>query len=381
MNFNRTRAVGALTVAGLAWGVSVPLSKVALDWLAPGWLTVIRFALAAAVLLVAVPRPALRAAFTPRVLVAGALGYGAAILVQNAGLARTSVTDAALLVGASPVFVAVITAAWHRTVARPVAWAGFVLSLGGVALVAGGGAGSGAVDVGLGAVLVLVSVLLSAGMTVAQDGLLEKRDPFAVTAVQFLGAAVAALPFAAATEGAPTAPANAGPVLALVALVVVATLLPYSLFAYGQRRVPPEIAGAFLNLEPLVGAIAGILVFGDPAGLPQLGGGIAILAGIAMGGLPILAGQRLARRRKARLAAMSGGCRDWAVPHGRGRFAGSTLLPRPMRRGTPVSDGELLYLRVPPGDGLAMACVDLDDELDELLDSRADLRDKTCCTE
>lgn len=136
MNFNRTRAVGALTAAGLAWGISVPLSKVALDWLAPGWLTVIRFALAAAVLLAAVPRPALRAAFTPRVLVAGALGYGAAILVQNAGLARTSVTDAALLVGASPVFVAIITAAWHRTVARPVAWAGFVLSLGGVVLVA-----------------------------------------------------------------------------------------------------------------------------------------------------------------------------------------------------------------------------------------------------
>jgi drug/metabolite transporter (DMT)-like permease len=373
MNFNRTRAVGALTVAGLAWGVSVPLSKVALDWLAPGWLTVIRFALAAAVLLVAVPRPALRAAFTPRVLVAGALGYGAAILVQNAGLARTSVTDAALLVGASPVFVAIITAAWHRTVARPVAWAGFVLSLGGVALVAGGGAGSGAVDVGLGAVLVLVSVLLSAGMTVAQDGLLEKRDPFAVTAVQFLGAAVAALPFAAATEGAPTAPANAGPVLALVALVVVATLLPYSLFAYGQRRVPPEIAGAFLNLEPLVGAIAGILVFGDPAGLPQLGGGIAILAGIVLGSLPILAGQR-----KVRLAR-SAGSRDWAVPHGRGRFACLTLLSRPVRRKTRVSGANLLYLRVPPGDDLAMACVDLDDELDELLDGGTDLREKTCC--
>jgi drug/metabolite transporter (DMT)-like permease len=343
MNFNRTRAVGALTAAGLAWGISVPLSKVALDWLAPGWLTVIRFGLAAAVLLAAVPRPALRAAFTPSVLVAGALGYGACILTQNAGLARTSVTDAALLVGASPVFVAIITAAWHRTVARPVAWAGFVLSLGGVVLVAGGGAGSGAVDVGLGAVLVLVSVLLSAGMTVAQDGLLEKRDPFAVTAVQFLGAAVAALPFAAVTEGAPTAPANAGPVLALVALVVVATLLPYTLFAYGQRRVPPEIACAFLNLEPLIGAIAGILVFGDPAGLPQLGGGIAILAGIGMGSLPILVGRRIAR------PAGSGG-------------------------------GLLSYVRVPPGDDLAIACLDLDEELDELLDSRAGLAEKTCCT-
>lgn len=294
---NRTRAVAALTTAGLAWGVSVPLSAVALGWLAPGWLTVIRFALAAAAALAVAPRRALRAAFTPGVLVSGALGYGGCILTQNAGLARTSVTDAALLIGASPVFVAVITAVWQRTMARPVAWAGFVLSLAGVVLVAGGGAGVGLAGAGAGAVLVLVSVLLSAGMTVAQDGLLEKRDPVAVTAVQFLGAAVAALPFAAAAEGAPSAPASAGPVVAVIALAAVGTLLPFTLFAYGQRRVRPEIAGAFLNLEPLVGAAAGIAFFGDPAGLPQFLGGAAILTGIAMGSLPVLA-----RTAKVRLA-------------------------------------------------------------------------------
>jgi O-acetylserine/cysteine efflux transporter len=294
MNVNRTRAVAALTAAGLAWGSSVPLSKVALDWLAPGWLTVIRFALAAAVLLAVVPRPKLRAAFTPAVLVSGAVGYGGCILAQNAGLARTSVTDAALLIGASPVVVAVITAAWHRTVARPVAWAGFVLSLVGVVLVAGGG-GAGARGVGMGDILVLVSVLLSAGMTVAQGGLLENRDPVAVTAVQFLGAAFVALPFAAATEGVPAAPPGAGPVVAVAVLTAAGTLLPFTLFAYGQRRVPPQIAGAFLNLEPLVGALAGIIVFGDPAGLPQLMGGTAILAGIGMGSMPMFAGQRKVR--------------------------------------------------------------------------------------
>jgi O-acetylserine/cysteine efflux transporter len=298
MNVSRTRAVAALTAAGLAWGSSVPLSKLALDWLAPGWLTVIRFALAAAAALAVVPRPKLRAAFTPAVLVSGAVGYGGCILAQNAGLARTSVTDAALLIGASPVVVAVITAAWHRTVARPVAWAGFVLSLAGVVLVAGGGgAGAGAAGVGMGDALVLVSVLLSAGMTVAQGGLLENRDPVAVSAVQFLGAALAALPFAAAAEGVPSAPPGVGPVLAVAALTAAGTLLPFTLFAYGQRRVPPQIAGAFLNLEPLVGALAGIIVFGDPAGLPQLAGGTAILAGIGMGSVPMFAG-----RRKVRLA-------------------------------------------------------------------------------
>jgi EamA-like transporter family len=68
------------------------------------------------------------------VLAAGALGYGGSVLLQDVGISRTSVTHAALLIGAVPVLVAIIAAVWHRTVARPVAWFGFALSLGGVGL-------------------------------------------------------------------------------------------------------------------------------------------------------------------------------------------------------------------------------------------------------
>ena len=42
MNTSRRHAVAALTAAGLLWGTTVPLSKLALEWLAPGWLTVLR---------------------------------------------------------------------------------------------------------------------------------------------------------------------------------------------------------------------------------------------------------------------------------------------------------------------------------------------------
>jgi len=128
MNINRRNAVAALIAAGLLWGTTVPLSKLALEWLSPGWLAAARFGLAAAVLL-AVARKGLKAAFTPTVLASGALGYGGSVMVQNAGITRTSVTHAALLIGAVPMMVAVIAAVWHRTVARPVAWAGFAVSL------------------------------------------------------------------------------------------------------------------------------------------------------------------------------------------------------------------------------------------------------------
>src|ERR1035438_9622119 len=181
MNISRRYAVAALVAAGLLWGTTVPLSKLALQWLSPGWLTSARFGLAAAVLLAvaAKTRPAPRAAFTPKILASGALGYGGSVIVQNAGITRTSVTHAALLIGAVPMLVAVIAAGWHRTVARPVAWAGFVVSLAGVGLIAGGG-GGGATLGGDG--LVLISLLISATVTVAQARLLVGPAPGAAPA-------------------------------------------------------------------------------------------------------------------------------------------------------------------------------------------------------
>jgi O-acetylserine/cysteine efflux transporter len=289
---SQARAVAALAAAGVAWGTSVPLSKAALSWLPPGWLVVARFGLAAAVLLATVDRAALRAALRWQVLAWGAAGLGGSVLIQNAGLARTSVTHAALVIGAGPVLVAVIAAAWHHSVARPVAWAGFAISLGGVAVVA---AGSGGGASGAGDAMVLLSVLIVATMTVAQRRLLEGQDPAAVTAVQFLGAALAALPVAACAEGAPPVPPAGGAcvlaVLAVAGLTAVGTLAPFTLFAYGQHKVPTEVAGAFLNLEPLVGALVGVVAFGDPAGPRLLAGGAAILGGIVMSSLPALRGR------------------------------------------------------------------------------------------
>ena len=68
-----------------------------------------------------------------------------------------------------------------------------------------------------------------------------------------------------------------------------------------------EVAGAFLNLEPLVGALIGVIAFSDPAG-PRLAlGGVAILGGILMSSLQALHrhGDSHGRRRGgARLATV-----------------------------------------------------------------------------
>jgi O-acetylserine/cysteine efflux transporter len=302
----RHGAVVALIASGIAWGTSVPLSKVALGWLAPGWLTVARFGLAAIVLLVIAGRKGkLRGALTLPVLASGAIGYGCSVAIQNAGIARTSVTHASLIIGATPILVAIIVAVWQRAVARPVAWAGFVLALGGVGLIAGG-RGNGATHSG--DLLVLVATVIAASVTVAQARLLEGRDPIALTAVQFLGATMGALPFAAA-EGLPAVSHSVGPhsaavpLIATVAVTITGTLVPFSLFAFGLKRVSAEVAGAFLNLEPLVGAVIGIVAFGDPCGTRQVSGGLTIIVGIALSSMPLLG----ARRRTVGINDVRGG--------------------------------------------------------------------------
>jgi drug/metabolite transporter (DMT)-like permease len=341
MNSDRRRAIAALAAAGLAWGTTVPLSKLALAWLSPGWLTFVRFGLAAAILLPAT-RSRVRAAFSPAVLISGAIGYGGSVVVQNAGIDRTSVSHAALLIGATPVLIAIIAALWQHTVARPVAWAGFTLSLAGVGLITGG-SGGGATASGDG--LVLMSLVLSATFTVVQARLLRDRDPAAVTAVQFLGAAIAMLPVAVVTGGMPAVPTDPGPVLATAALVAGGTLLPFTLFAYGQSRISAEVAGAFLNLEPLVGAAAGVAVFGNPAGPGQLAGGMAILAGIGLSSLPLLG------RGRRRPATESGLGSD---VHRAGKVGPAAPVPRRTRpAGAPISghhDGRRRdRTRRPPG--------------------------------
>ena len=166
-------------------------------------------------------------------------------------------------------------------------------------------AGKGGGASGPGDALVLASVLIVAAMTVAQGRLLEGQDPAAITAVQFLGAAVAVLPVAVCTSGLPHVPPPGGAgvvaVAAVAGLTLVGTLVPFTLFAYGQHKVSTEVAGAFLNLEPLVGALAGVVAFGDPGGPRLLIGAVAIVGGIVMSSVP---GLRCSARR-AGLAAVA----------------------------------------------------------------------------
>jgi drug/metabolite transporter (DMT)-like permease len=208
----------------------------------------------------------------------GAVGFGVVIVLQNVGIQRTSVTHAAVILGAVPVLVALTAAAAGRGSAGPQAWGGFALMLAGMALVAGSG-GHASVS---GDLLMLASAALSALTIEAQSRLLPGRDAVAVTAVQMGAAALVALPLALVAGQAPTHAPTAIQALNAAGLVTLGSLLPFALYAYGQKHVSAEVAGAFVNLEPLVGAALGALVFHDPFSSLHAAGGAIVITGMAL---------------------------------------------------------------------------------------------------
>ena len=278
MTNDRRNALAALAAAGTIWGLTVPMSKVALGWLDPLWLTVARFGLAAPVLAF-FARGALRAAVGRDALGWGVLFYGGVVGLQNIGVRMTSVSHAALIVGAVPAFVALVALALGRGSATRMAWTGFGVALLGVLLVAGSGGDSSLLGDGL----VLLSGAISALYVVAQPNVLRGRDPAAVTAVQMSAGALVMIPLAIFAEGAPLGGLpSLHEATAFLALAGLGSTVPFVLYAYGQTRVTPEIAGAFINLEPLVGALIGAFAFGDPFGRTQLIGAAAIVGGILL---------------------------------------------------------------------------------------------------
>ena len=281
MQQDRRTAFLALTAAGALWGLTLPFSKLALEWLDPFTLAVARFALAAPVLAL-VARGSLRAALTWPVAAWGALFYGAGVALQNVGVGLTSVTHAALVLATVPALVALIAAARGRSSATPQSWLGFLLAIAGIGLVAG----TGGEDSLAGDGLMFASALASAAYVVAQPRLLAGRDPVAVTAVQMAAGAAVTMPLAALAEGVPAAP-QAGPALwGFLALALAGSLLPFALYAYGQARVVPEVAGAFVNLEPLVAVALGAFMFDDPFGSVQVAGAAALAVGLALSVAP-----------------------------------------------------------------------------------------------
>ncbi|AXJ95505.1 MULTISPECIES: DMT family transporter [unclassified Sphingomonas] len=271
----RRNAFLALILAGICWGLGFPLGKLALRETTPAHMVLLRFAVAAVAALPFVLGREARALFaSPAVLLAGSL-YALGFLVQFEGLARVSVTLAALLVGAMPALIAVSARLLgERTTAK--SWAGVAAATLGAVLIAGdpGGAGSLA-----GVLLSLASLLLFLGWFYALKGAPTVRAPLAMPAVTVIVAALAILPISLAMHGAPRLDLSVGAWAGIVGQGLLSTMLATAAWQYGSSRVGSASAGVFINIEPLMGAIIGVALFGDRLTAALAAGGVLIILG------------------------------------------------------------------------------------------------------
>jgi drug/metabolite transporter (DMT)-like permease len=266
----------ALAVAGISWGLGFPLGKMVLRETDAAHMVLLRFAVAsAAALPFALRRAETRTLFrSPWVLTAGLL-YGVAFLVQFEGLARTSVTLAALLVGAMPAMIAVAARVMGEPVSRA-SWVGVIAATAGAALIAGkpGAAGSA-----LGVALCLGSLVIFLAWLLVLRRAPKPPTPMAIPAVTMIVAGAVLLPVVLVMHGPPRLDLSPAAWAGLIGQGVVATLLATAAWQFGAARVGSAAAGVFVNIEPLMGATLGVALFGDHLNFALVAGGLLILAG------------------------------------------------------------------------------------------------------
>jgi drug/metabolite transporter (DMT)-like permease len=216
--------------------------------------------------------------------VAGLLLGPASTLLQFEGLARTTASRAALLMGTLPVLLTVAGVALGHDRLGPRGWAAVALSVVGAALLVGSPGGAGASL--LGDALVLGSAAATVTWVLVSHGILARHDPLAATGLMLLVATAWLVPPALWQGGASVPAAGAAAWGAVVALGVVCTALTYALWNVGLRYVSATRAAPLVNLEPLTGAALGVAILGEPLWATTVVGGVLILgaAGLTEGG-------------------------------------------------------------------------------------------------
>lgn len=272
----KSLAFVALAVAGISWGLGFPTGKLILTEIDAAHMVLLRFLVAAlAAAPFALRSPDVRALFkSPVVLLAGVL-YGVAFMVQFEGLAHVSVTVAALLVGAMPALIAVSAKLLGETVSR-MSWAGVAGATLGAALIAGkpdGASSPWGVALSIGALFLFLAWLLTLRRAP------KTANAMAIPAVSIIVAAATVLPIAFVMHGPPRLDLSAPVWAAILAQGVLATLLATAAWQYGAARVGAASAGVFINIEPLIGAACGVLLFGDHLTATLLAGGLLIIGG------------------------------------------------------------------------------------------------------
>jgi drug/metabolite transporter (DMT)-like permease len=276
----------SLFLMALIWGVNFVVVKFATGVLPPLPFNAVRVSLAALTLVLI---GALRSQPWPNrkttlaLLGLGVLGNGVYQMLFINGVARTRAGDAALLIAATPAFIALLGRVRGVERIGGKGWVGIVLSIVGIGLVSGAAALAQTSSALVGDLLILCGALCWAIYTVLLKPYMNDVDGVKLSALTMVGGALALDLFASravvATDWAAAPPAAYGALLfsGLGALVVA-----YLLWYRGVRIIGPTRTAMYSNLQPVFAVLVAWAVLGELPTVWQGVGAASIMSGLVL---------------------------------------------------------------------------------------------------
>jgi len=284
---SKSRAFAALAAAGCLWGTGFLFGKWALEELSVGHMVLYRFLFASLGFAPAVWR-GLRRAETrivrgdlPLILSAAFLGVPVQFIIQFAGLARTTVSHASLMVGNLPVLLAAGSALFAHERVSASRWTALFASTLGAALIALGASRgeAGAQATVTGDLLVAASLIAAVAWILISQRLMKtgRYSSTSVSAYVMTAGMLMLAVWVVLTEGPPSVQLSLRAWESVAAMGLMATTVTTYLWNWGLARVPASQAGVFVNLEPVVGAVLGVVVLHDLLGPYAVVGGVLVV--------------------------------------------------------------------------------------------------------
>lgn len=280
-----------LVLMAIIWGVNFSVVKYGTTLVDPLAYNGVRVSLAAVVLIAIIginhqalpPRRQIAA-----LLLLGVLGNGVYQYFFVEGIARTSASDAALVVAASPAFIAIISRlrGVERTGVK--AMLGIALSIAGIALVVfgtaseSGGDGSDHASL-IGDLLVLCGSLSWAIYTVLLKPHTERVPGLQLSAFTMLGGAIALMCVAwPAVSGAHWSALPPTGWAAIAYSGIFALVIAYLFWYRGVRVIGPTRTAMYSNLQPVIAVLVAWAMLGETPTLWQGIGAASIMTGLVL---------------------------------------------------------------------------------------------------
>jgi drug/metabolite transporter (DMT)-like permease len=216
----------------------------------------------------------------------GVLGFAGAFALSHWGIARSTATNAALLITIEPISLILLSPLFlgERLSRRDGLAAGLAL-VGAAVVVVNGipGVTRALVPHWRGDVLLLASGVAYASYSLFGRAVLARHPALRVTAWSIVWGALAMAPLAGAEWLAGRRPVwTAAAVVGTLYLGIVITALGYLAWNYALERVEAPRAAIFLNVQPLMGALLGVTWLGEPLTAFTVAGGALIVAGLSL---------------------------------------------------------------------------------------------------